>query len=848
MNTNCRRRSPFLVALGLIALAAAVLPAGARAAPDSGPADGVWNNLPVAIPVPGPRFYHAMVADPVGDRLVVFGGGSPFYGDLWTIALGGTPIWSRLLPSGTGPGARQEMGFAYDSARNRLLCFGGNDGVLRNDVWALSLGASPAWTHLFPTGAPPAPRRSPAAIYDPVRDRLIVYAGYDGSTSLGDVWALSLSGTPVWTMLSPGGTAPEPRNTVPATYDPDGDRMLVFGGFDTFTQLFLNDLWALSLGGAPEWTQLSASGTAPSPRADYATIYDAPRHRIVISGGNDLTSLGQTYALSLQGAPAWTQLAPAGTVPTGRYGHRAVYDAPRDRMVMFGGYDGQLLNDLWSLSLATTPAWSRIVKPPPSPRRDFAVAYSGGSLFLFGGYSDVYPNARNDVYKLTLGTTVEWSDVAAGDGPSGRYGHRMIYDAPRDRFVTFGGYDGSYLGDTWALSAGAGAWTPLFPSGPGPSPRMYHAQVHDPLRERMIVIGGLPDFLNDVWALALGGAPAWTQILPTGTAPTPRYAHSLIYQPSRDRIILFAGYDGVYRNDVWELSLSGPPAWTRLTPAGIPPAARWAHVAIYDPIRDRMVIYGGYDGLGARTDAWALSLGSSPAWTALAPGGPIPGVRTNLDGVYDPPGDRMLIFGGFNPSTQAFLGDTWSLTWGTPTPALVSLVSATASPGFARITWQVADAGGAIVTAYRSDTPGAWRSLGELESDGVGRFTLVDRDLSPGARYGYRLGILESGRETLAGETWLDIPRTPRLALEGARPNPASRDLTIGFTLEGSSHATLALFDLGGRAIVVKDVSALGAGRHDLRIADGRALPAGLYFVRLTQRANTLMSKVLVVP
>ena len=49
-------------------------------------------------------------------------------------------------------------------------------------------------------------------------------------------------------------------------------------------------------------------------------------------------------------------------------------------------------------------------------------------------------------------------------------------------------------------------------------------------------------------------------------------------------------------NDVWALSLSGSPTWAQLAPAGTPPGAWYGHSAIYDPARDRMVVFGGNDG------------------------------------------------------------------------------------------------------------------------------------------------------------------------------------------------------------------------------------------------------------
>jgi len=40
---------------------------------------------------------------------------------------------------------------------------------------------------------------------------------------------------------------------------------------------------------------------------------------------------------------------------------------------------------------------------------------------------------------------------------------------------------------------------------------------------------------------------------PTGTPPSARYDHTAIYDPLRDRMVVFGGFDETRLNDVWEL-------------------------------------------------------------------------------------------------------------------------------------------------------------------------------------------------------------------------------------------------------------------------------------------------------
>src|SRR5689334_17205884 len=76
--------------------------------------------------------------------------------------------------------------------------------------------------------------------------------------------------------------------------------------------------------------------------------------------------------------------------------------------------------------------------------------------------------------------------------------------------------------------------------------------------------------------------------------PSARVRHSAIYDPVRNRMVVFGGLSGsTAQNDVWELTLSGTPAWHQIVPAGVSPGARSGHAAVYDPVRDRMIVYGG---------------------------------------------------------------------------------------------------------------------------------------------------------------------------------------------------------------------------------------------------------------
>jgi hypothetical protein len=181
--------------------------------------------------------------------------------------------------------------------------------------------------------------------------------------------------------------------------------MIVIGGADSAA--FRNDCWTLSLEEPLVWHQIYPEGAAPSPRRLATAIYDASQRQVILFGGEDDDSLrNDTWALELDGAGKWKQVAPLGSRPVGRRGHCAIYELTRRRMLMFGGYIRAVFpfsyaNDTWVLNLCGVPRWTRLFPP---------------------------------------------------GAPGGRHWSSFIRDPIRDRMVIYAG-DGptSFIGDTWAL-------------------------------------------------------------------------------------------------------------------------------------------------------------------------------------------------------------------------------------------------------------------------------------------------------------------------------------------------------------------------------------------------------------
>ena len=96
--------------------------------------------------------------------------------------------------------------------------------------------------------------------------------------------------------------------------------------------------------------------------------------------------------------------------------------------------------------------------------------------------------------------------------------------------------------------------------------------------------------------------------------PSVRYGHTAVHDSLHDQLIVFGGYDGTnYPGDVWTLTLSDPVRWTLLDTRGLP-LGRYTHSAIYDPLRDQMIVFAGHHDGHPRNDVTVLSLSGAPTW------------------------------------------------------------------------------------------------------------------------------------------------------------------------------------------------------------------------------------------
>ena len=445
-------------------------------------------------------------------------------------------------------------------------------------------------------------------------------------------------------------------------------------------------------------------------------------------------------------------------------------------------------------------------------------------LIIFGGCTPVGNNActsfggivRNDVWVLTnangLGGDPSWIELLpTGGPPPARQAHLAVYDQANNRMIMTAGdptLSFPIFTDVWVLTNANGldqatglpatpTWIELFPSGTFPPSGLSNpgrdssAAVYDPVTNRMILFGGVVcdpcATRNDVWTLTeangLGATPEWLQLLPTGGPPGPRASHSLTYDTSSNRMILFAGGFPAL-NDTWVLSdasgldrgtgLPTTPVWTQLATGSAPPA-RFVHAAAFNAATNRQVVFGGVaaDNNSTLNDVWVLEnangTGATSTWTQTLPTGTPPAPRMVFQHfqLYDEASNRMIVFGGDPGNTVSLFNDVWVLTEavGPPFEGLSLGVDDHGSGGSSNLNG-ILEPGESVVVepAWKNGSGSALHLTGLVslfEGPGGTTYTIVD----DAADY----GTLADGA---AGDCYAATQDCYELAVSGPRPVP----------------------------------------------------------------------------
>jgi len=631
-------------------------------------------------------------------------------------------------------------------------------------------------------------------------------AAIDAATGLATAWNAS-------------GSAPD----VVLAMAVSGSTVYVGGTFSTLGGQTRHNLAALDAG-----TGLATAWNPDPTHGGTNWFVDAlaVNGSTVNTGGSFLTIGGQTRT-NLAAVDASTGLATAWDPEANDFVEALAVSGGE---VMAGGsftsLGGVHRDGLAALDLTTGAPTAWAPANPGPARTVMCLAVVGSSVLVGGNFVSIGGQPRQFLAALdaSSGLATAWDPAPDGSPQALLVNGNTVYVG--GFFSSIGGQPRSRVGAVDATTGLATGWDPNLSSADFPFVNALG------LSGSTLYVAGLFDHVgadarNSLAAIDVGTglATSWD---PNPTLPLGGQVH-----------VLAVGGSAVYvGGDFTEIG-----GQTRNFLAAIDPATGLATPWNPDPdapaqslLATPVAIYasGQFLDIGGqprRLAALDPATGLATIWDPKPDGGAIALAKSGTTLIA---GGGFRSIGGLPQSCIAAMGDL-------STPAQVSLVSTEAGPNRVRLTWFAAHISAAMVQRRTEDTD--WISLHDVLADGTGELRFEDRDVSPGVRYGYRLGV----RGEFLGETWVDVPRVAEFALAGQRPLPSATGLLVTFSLPDATPTRLEVFDVAGRVVVSREVGALGAGNHELDMAQGRVLPSGAYVIRLSRGSESRTARAIVV-
>ena len=228
------------------------------------------------------------------------------------------------------------------------------------------------WRPLATDG--PHNRSLPAAAFDSRRQVLVVYrgTGLASGTRYGDTWEWNGQRWEERNLKTPGN-----RDHHAMAYDEARGKLVMFGGARSATDPYPNDTWTYD---GSRWERADTSTGPPAGLVHHAMAYDARRQRVVMFGGFDFAHARSADVWEWDGH-AWQRITPSGPAPAPRSHLRMAYDVAHGVTVVFGG---DQTGETWTWDGS---AWRSYPPSGPSARWSAAMAYDARRqrVILFGG-------------------------------------------------------------------------------------------------------------------------------------------------------------------------------------------------------------------------------------------------------------------------------------------------------------------------------------------------------------------------------------------------------------------------------------------------------------------------------
>ena len=243
----------------------------------------------------------------------------------------------------------------------------------------------------------------------------------------------------------------------------------------------------------------------------------------------------------------WQRVTEGG--PLRRLLGGAAYDEKRNVLILYGGRPidlGKCNQEIWEWDGRD---WMQKDAQPPTACDHVRMVYDASSSesILFSGL-DVSENPVNETWSWN---GEEWK-LLSEEGPESRGHFGFVYDPKHQQILLYGGYASTVSDEFWVWKDGV--WEEI--NFPGPGKLSHFGMIYDTDANSLHIFGGatststFSSLTSKTWVLSGG---SWREMSPA-TSPSKRGSPAMGYDPVRKRIVLYGGFGagGIDLDDTWE--------------------------------------------------------------------------------------------------------------------------------------------------------------------------------------------------------------------------------------------------------------------------------------------------------
>lgn len=466
--------------------------------------------------------------------------------------------------------------------------------------------------------------------------------------------------------------------------------------------------------------------------------------------------------------------------------------------------------------------------PMPTARSFLGIVAIDECIYAIGGRDGNGTLATVEVYDTT---TNGWTSGASMPGPRREFG----IGAVQGKLYVVGGYDGSNIlssvleydpaGDTWTSKS------PLSAAREGLSVAVAN--------DTLYAIGG------DDGSVTVGTVEAYDPVADvwTSRAAMPTARTLLTCQELGGKIYAMGGNDvGVNATGVLEVYDPVGNSWS--TKTSLMPRYGLSS-AVVD---DRIYAFGGFIGTAAvgvvqsydtTLNSWSAEASLPTARWALGSGA----ISNSMYVV----GGQTLYHGGYVPVNEVATVEETGI-------GMTGFV-ASGCCGSVRLWWRVESEGSIMMYLLRRQHDGdpfveIARIAGSGSSPSLRTYSFEDKDVAPGVRYSYKLGIVEEDGNT----TWFGPVSAAPYEVDGelsVTPNLMQGKSVIRYSATVPGYVSLVILDVSGKKVrrlfegeaIPGHYTITWNGEDDR----GLSLSRGIYFCVLTTGTSVATEKVLLI-